>query len=213
MNCQEDQNWVVILSGFLSPRPSPWLSPPFCQQRLSKVFLSMVIRDRMIIIPWVIYCFDAQVLGGISQATRRNTTVGGWEPVFSESFLIHTRVIQTTDHTWTSWHCSPLVVYALATTLNSSHHFMSLPPELPFSFSVALRLLPCLKLHHPSTPFLLFIAFFLVSFNFAVCLTLPASLFFHQNHIYYSITKHAISSFLSICARKWTMVAGHMVLA
>lgn len=85
------------------PLPSPWLSPPCSQQRLSKVFQSKVIRDRLIRKPLAIYGFDAQVLGGTAQTTRRNTwsmptqlcRVGGQEPVFSESFLTHTGTTQT----------------------------------------------------------------------------------------------------------------------
>lgn len=123
------------------------------------------------------------------------------KPVFSESFLTHTGTTQTIHESHgISSYCLHLVVYAFDTTLNSSRQFISASPELLFSFSVALHLLRSLQLHHPMTSFLLSTPFLLVSLNFAVHITLPNSL---------PRSMHAISS-LSSCARKWTVMAGHI---
>lgn len=167
----------------------------------------------MINIPWLIYGFDAQVLGGIAQTTRRNTwsvptqlcRVGGQEPVFSESFLTHTGTAQTThDPHGISSHCSCLVVCALTTTLNSSHHFNSAPLRCYYSFFLWLFIFCHFENSiTPSPPFLCLLLSSWYPLTLLSILLYPLLCSF-TTITYNTLSQniHATSFSLSICARK-----------
>lgn len=51
MNCQEDQNWVVILSGFLNSSAFTLVVSTPLSAEAFQVFQSMVIRARLFVTP------------------------------------------------------------------------------------------------------------------------------------------------------------------
>lgn len=97
MNCQGDQNWVVILSALLPSSAFTLLVSTSVSRGLPKVFLSQSHKRQA----WMVLK---------AQSTRRRAcsihtplcSVGGGELVFSEDFLTHTHK-GNTDQMRTPW--------------------------------------------------------------------------------------------------------------